>query len=483
MNEDLDPERAFEWPRDAMRDGDWSIAGGRWRVMRKVYPDHPAPWFQGIASHLRADELDQAQGLIDIAQEKYPNHPSALILPAELAIKREQWPIAQGFVTQAQELHAANPQTWIVSADLAELCDDYEEASACLSKAIEYAPDRPNLLKRYAELAMDAGKYEEAQRRWGILRDRFSEVQAGYQRGAQAASLNGDNELSKSLLLKLKYGSDYVAPEGYVEDVEAVRAKPSQSPLMMLFGLIWTKAVFNLHSEVRRNYLSFGWWVIEPLMYMAVYQLVFGLLLNRGGENYSVLLMTGLIPWMWTLKAISASSGSILGGQGLMLQVGVHPIMFPMVMLVQATVKQIPIFILLMGFVWFNGIGPGSHWLMLLPIMLVQLLFTTAASLAVAGIMPFVRDLLNLVPTGLTLLMFLSGIFYDYRTIDEKWHNLFLLNPVAFLIKCYREVLVDRAAPDFSALAWRGALCAIACSMLVVMYHRLRYVYPRAVME
>jgi lipopolysaccharide transport system permease protein len=196
-----------------------------------------------------------------------------------------------------------------------------------------------------------------------------------------------------------------------------------------------------------------------------------------------MLLMTGLIPWMWTMKAISTSSVSILNGQSLMLQTGVQPIFFPLVMLLQSTIKQIPVFALLIGFVWLKGSPPGMHWFAILPIFVVQALFTLSASLAIAAIIPFIRDLTNLVPTGLTLLMFLSGIFYDYSTINERWHGLFLLNPVAFLIKSYRDVFLDQTSPDMTALAWRGILCGVACVALFGIYRRLRYVYPRVVME
>ena len=58
-----------------------------------------------------------------------------------------------------------------------------------------------------------------------------------------------------------------------------------------LLELIWTKAVFNLRSEVHRNYLSYGWWVLEPLLHMGIYYLVFGLLLQRGDANYSTFLL------------------------------------------------------------------------------------------------------------------------------------------------------------------------------------------------
>lgn len=489
LNEELSAQVAFDWPREAMQSRDWSIAGQRWKLMRKVYPDEPAPWFQGIIAHLHADELDLADGLLDDAQSRFPNHPGCVLSRAELAIKRGHWDLASEIMDQARVSYPKSPQTWVICADLAEQRGDTDEVSACLFKACEWAPERPNLLLRYAEAAMSAGDLEEAIKRWEIVRLRFPDLDAGYVRGAQLYTQLGRLDEANRLLLAHKHGPDFAPALGEDqirhEQAELSPCEPRvvRSGVGALLSLIWVKAVFHLRSEMRRNYLSFGWWVIEPLMYMAVYQLVFDVLLNRGGEHYSVLLMTGLIPWMWSLKAIISSSSSILAGQGLMLQVGVHPILFPSVMFVQASVRQIPVFALLVGFVWFNGFGPGMHWFALIPIIFVQFLFTAGASLFVAAVIPYIRDLSNLVPTGLTLLMFLSGIFYDYRSIDEKWHGLFMLNPVAFLIKSYREVMMEQQMPDWSGLAVRGVVCALVCGVLVMVYHRLRYVYPRVVME
>jgi lipopolysaccharide transport system permease protein len=257
----------------------------------------------------------------------------------------------------------------------------------------------------------------------------------------------------------------------------------SHSKQWKLIELIWTYAVLKLRSEVQRNYLSYSWWILEPLLHMIVYYVVFGLLLLRGGEGFITFLLTGLIPWMWFSKAVNSSSGSILSGHNLMLQIGLPSIVFPLVTTLQASLKQVPIIILLLCFVWLQGYTPGSQWLSLVPIIIVQTIFTIACACTIAAIIPFVRDLTYLVPTGITLLMFLSGIFYDYRNISPEWQELFLMNPVAFLLKCYREILIDGINPDFQTLFLIGFGSATFTLLLLYAYIKLRYIYPRIVME
>ena len=183
------------------------------------------------------------------------------------------------------------------------------------------------------------------------------------------------------------------------------------------------------------------------------------------------------------MKAVSGSSGSILSGQNLILQVGLPSMIFPLVSLLQTTLKQLPVFVLLLGFVWVQGHGPNVYWWTLIPVMVVQTLFTMAFACTVAAMIPFVRDLSYLVPTGLTFHMFLSGTFYDYRMIPAEWQGVFLLNPVAFLLKCYREIFIEGMLPDLLTLTWWGLGSAIACLLLILVYNRLRYIYPRILME
>jgi len=460
----LPPEEAFEWPRHASRHHNWEQAAARWQVLRHVYPDHPACWFQGVNALTQSAKYDKAEDLLARAREQFPNHPSFFAEAGFLDMQRGDLDSAQESLTKARTHLPKNFMTWVWSAQLAEQMGDYDAALVYACRATECAPERAGLFIEHANLTMRAERYEEAIEQWELINDRFPGLDAAYKGLAQAQ--------------RMLDGADEAQPESTKQDAPGLHAHP-----IRLIELIWTKAIFNLHSEVRRNYLSFGWWVLEPLMHLAVYQIVFGVLLFRGGPGFLLFLMVGVVSWMWTMKCISGSSGSISGGQNLMFLVGVPPIVFPSVCLLQATIKQIPVFLLLIGFVLFNGSSPGLHWFALIPILIVHALLNIALSLAIAAVTPMVRDLQQIIPTGLTLLMFMSGIFYDYETFDQKWHALFLLNPVAFILKCYRDVFIGGTTPDMAALAGRGAICAVACVLFLMIYKRLRYFYPRVVME
>lgn len=464
-----------------MRERNWSEAAKRWAVLREAYPNQAATWIQGAIAHFKANELEAAEVLLAYARQHFPDNPNAVIQSAELAMRRKEWDKAESFLQQAREHFPDFTHTWMKSADYAASQHDLEQATAYNKEARRCAPDQPGPYIQYAELAMRTEKWEEALSRWEEVRSRFPENPPGYLRAAETARKLNRQQEARRLTLTHQYGANIFDNDAYEQSASEHFGQHTR--LRQIAELIWTKAIFNLRSEVQRNYLSYGWWLLEPLLHMIVFYVVFGLLLQRGGENYTVFLLTGLIPWMWFMKAVSGSSNSILAGQNIMLQFGLPSIIFPLVSLLQATIKQLPVFVLLLSFVWIQGYVPGTYWWALIPVIIVQMLLTIAFACAVAAVIPFVRDLSYLVPTGLTFLMFLSGIFYDYRSISLEWQNLFLLNPVAFLLKCYREIFMDGILPDLLTLMWWGLGSAIACLLLMLAYQRLRYVYPRIVLE
>jgi len=472
-------EEATKWAQQSAQVQDWSGAAQRWAILRKAYPQQSAPWLQGARCSIKAGLFTQAERLLDHGRQHFPDNPNAFIISAELAIEQQHWDIAESFLLQCRENFAYFPQTWMMSALCSERQGYADQALQYNQQARKSFPELTTPYLQYAELAERAGQWQEALQRWALLRTCFPEFPGGYRRAAQAARKLGQHALARKLLLSYEYGDDLLA-EPYEINNCIVK---NESRLKHFFELIWVKATFSLRSEVKRNYLSYSWWIFEPILHMLVYYIVFGLLMARGDENFLAFLLSGLIPWMWFSKVISGSSGSILAGQNLMLQVGMPSLFFPLVTLLKASLQQLPVYLLLLVFVWIQGFPPDLLWLALIPVILVQFVLTAAIACTVAAIIPFMRDLNYLVNTGLMFVMFVSGIFYDYRTLTAEWQSLFLLNPVAFLLKSYREILIDGVTPDFITLTWWGTGSTLVCLLLIWIYSKLRYIYPRIVVE
>lgn len=224
---------------------------------------------------------------------------------------------------------------------------------------------------------------------------------------------------------------------------------------MRFWQLVIIKVRFNLRSEASQSYLSYAWWLLEPLLQMGVFYIVFDILLNRGTKDFVAFLLCGIIPWLWFSNSVSQSGNSITLGKGLISQTYLPKPFFPLVIIGQALVKQVFVFILLFVFLFTYDFFPSIGWLWLIPIIFTQLLLIIAISFIVAFIIPFARDIKYLVDAGLRMTMFGSGIFYSYKDVLLPEHReIFLLNPMANLIVNYRKVLMEDTVPMIESLVF-----------------------------
>ena len=247
--------------------------------------------------------------------------------------------------------------------------------------------------------------------------------------------------------------------------------------------LVWVKASLNLRSEASIPYLSYAWWIIEPVLQMAIYYLVFAYLLKQGGHDYVPFLLTGLIPWIWFGRSVSHAQGSIIQGKYLMNQVHIPKIFFPLTFILQDAIKQIIVFILLLIFLVLYGYEFSFGLLWVIPVILVQFLLILAFALTVSVIVPFVRDFSFVIETGLQIMMFCSGIFFNYKSIPAMETKIFFINPMAIILSSYREILMYNNVPNIKLLSCVVVLSLMMISVALYAFKKLEFIFPRVVQK
>jgi lipopolysaccharide transport system permease protein len=192
--------------------------------------------------------------------------------------------------------------------------------------------------------------------------------------------------------------------------------------------------------------------------------------------------MAGLIPWLWFVKTVTNAMNSITHGKGLMVQVHIPKIILPAIVICQDMVKQTIVMLLLLFFLLFSGIDPTWSWCALPILIATELLLISACALLAAAIIPFLPDFSFLISTGLQMLFFCSGIFFKAEEmILEKHLTLFYLNPMANLLKNYRNALLYNQWPDWQSLAVISFASLITILIMWRVIRRLDHIYPRVV--
>ncbi|MCP3931910.1 MAG: ABC transporter permease [Bacteroidetes bacterium] len=202
----------------------------------------------------------------------------------------------------------------------------------------------------------------------------------------------------------------------------------------------------NLKITVETTRLGWFWWIINPLVMMGIYYVFVNIILNRGGDNYHLFVLTGLIAWHYFNNAFAGTVKVIIQNTQLIKQVAL-PI--PMLILIPVLVQMIFAIIGVMVIMVWNFEMLGSHTFLVIPLILLTGLTSYGFGLFVSVCNVFIGDIEQLLHYVLRMGFFLSPVLFPAEYVlnsdklPEFFKLIFQVNPMAILITAYRSVLLD----------------------------------------
>jgi lipopolysaccharide transport system permease protein len=239
------------------------------------------------------------------------------------------------------------------------------------------------------------------------------------------------------------------------------------------------KAFAELRADAEKYYIGYLWWMVEPIIEMAVWYLVFAQLLHRYTEDFVAFLLCGLVPWRWFSVTVLSGSASITGNHGLAMQVFVPKLVFPLVSIAVNTAKFFIVLAVLALFLNLYGIGASWSYLAIPPLIVVQLLFVSAVTILTAAVVPFLPSLRVVLDAGMRIGFALSGIFFSVAVQPASQRWWLHLNPMTPILDAWRDVLMYHRAPDWRLL---GLIAAVSLPSVLAgraVIHRYEYLYPK----
>ena len=246
--------------------------------------------------------------------------------------------------------------------------------------------------------------------------------------------------------------------------------------------LVLYKSYADLKAEATRAYLGFLWWFLEPVMYMAVFYLIFETGLRSGKEGFVEFLLCGLIVWKWFSSTVMAASSTLTKNANIIQQVYIPKFILPLVPVVSNMVKfSIILIIYLAVLPIIFGHTPTLTWLFIPVLILLELLLIACCGLFVASLVPFAQDVKLLLDNLMVMLFFISGIFFDLSHMPERVQTVLGLNPVALIIDAYRGVILRGEIPGINAMVYVFAFSLVFGTIGLSILNRFDRVYPKIV--
>jgi ABC-type polysaccharide/polyol phosphate export permease len=212
--------------------------------------------------------------------------------------------------------------------------------------------------------------------------------------------------------------------------------------------------------------LGIAWYVINPLVLMASYWFLFGVVLKLFDyEHYPLFLLTGLVVWLFFSQCLTQAATSLLD-QGSLIRKARFPRETIPAAVVAVQLVTFLVVLVLLAIVTVAIRGTLDVALLLLPVLLVCLAaFALGLALAVAVLHAFYRDVAPILGAALLPWFFLSPIFFEVGRLTERESAAFVLewvNPVAPFIIGVRDVLYWGEVPSGAVLVYVVAAAAIA---------------------
>ena len=233
------------------------------------------------------------------------------------------------------------------------------------------------------------------------------------------------------------------------------------------FELITSLARRELAARYKGSALGIIWALVTPAVTIAIFTFIFaGLFGARFGargtsSDYALYLFCGLLPWTMFQETLQQSSTTIVARANLVKRV-VFPLeTLPVAQALAALGNQLfgTVALLAATLIVHRQLHATVLWL---PVLIIpQLIATLGAAWLVASLGVFWRDMAQGIGLLLMAWMFLTPIIYPESIVPERYLTFINANPFTALVRSYRRIFLEGAAPDWTGLAYFTAFAAV----------------------
>ncbi len=210
----------------------------------------------------------------------------------------------------------------------------------------------------------------------------------------------------------------------------------------------------DLRARYKQTFVGFGWAVIQPLVMMVIFTIIFGRFakIPSDGIPYPIFSYTALLPWTLLSTGLNFGVNSLTTNVSLVTKVYFPREIIPLASISAATVDFFVASTIFVGLMWWYKISVSVGFLMIVPLIILQLLFMIAVVLILSVWNVRYRDVRHGLPFVIQVWMYASPIVYPLSIVPEKWKFFYMMNPMVGIIDGYRAIILRGEALDVITL-------------------------------
>lgn len=246
-------------------------------------------------------------------------------------------------------------------------------------------------------------------------------------------------------------------------------------PVIEQIRLVWTWRPFiiglardELRASNMHTFLGNLWQILNPVLQILVYWLVFDLVLDvsRGTDNFITFLASGIFFYRYTQVSLTQGAGAIQGNGNLVRSIAFPRLLLPVTSMVKETLASASAFGVMLVVLLVGGETPSLRWLGVVPLLALQFVFNLGGTLILARLANRFPDVRNFLSFFFRLLLYGTGVLFvfDNRIESPAANTLIEANPLFGFINAYRWTLLDMKLNSSAfaiTLIWTPVLLAV----------------------
>ena len=254
---------------------------------------------------------------------------------------------------------------------------------------------------------------------------------------------------------------------------------------MKLFKELWYYRGF-IKGSVKREFqlkyqksmLGAAWNVINPMAMIFVYTVIFSKLMKAklpgvgGTFSYSIFLCAGVLTWGLFVEVTTRAQNVFIEHSNLIKKLSFPRITLPFIVVLSALINFAIGFTLFVGFLLISGNFPGWVFIAVIPVLLLQVIFSIGLGIILGILNVFFRDVGHLYGVILQFWFWFTPIVYSPVILPEKLRDLLWLNPLGSIMNAYQGLFVEGQMPEWSSLLFPSVLGILFCLFGLHLYKR-----------
>lgn len=239
----------------------------------------------------------------------------------------------------------------------------------------------------------------------------------------------------------------------------------------LLYFLAWR----DMRVRYSQAFLGVLWAVLQPLVLMALFTLVFGRFarLDSDGLPYSLFALAALVPWQLFSSSVANATESVVSNERIVTKIYFPRVLLPFASVLAALADFAIAFLLLLVVMAINGMAPPAAFVFL-PLFLVLAIVTTlGVGVWLAALNTEFRDFRYVTPFLLQAWLFATPVVFSMTAVPDRWRPLISINPMAAVVEGFRWTLLGGTAPALSTVIISAAVSAAILISGLMWFRRL----------